>query len=138
ESTLFPYPTVFRSLAGRKAVERLSRKRNTVKMPADHQAVGPLLVEDRLQQMRQKRRGDRRQQDMVAVCAMARASMPAVEPPAGGERANHMLVGAPGKDLGNLFDLRTGVIRNPLRDYDVGPGRPYPKQRHRPPLSQPA
>src|SRR5207249_9003004 len=48
---------------------------------------------------------------------------------------NDMLVGAPGHDLRNLFDFRTGAVRNPLRDFDVGPGWPYPKQRHRPPLS---
>src|SRR5215212_11781321 len=95
-------------MAGWKGVESFSRKRHAVKMGADHQAVGTFLVEDRLQQMRQQRNGDRREQDMVAVGAMARASMPAVEPPAGSERANDMLVGAPGNDLGNLFDFWIG------------------------------
>jgi hypothetical protein len=87
--------------------------------------------------MRQKRHGDRREQDMVAVGAMARASMSAIEPPACGERANDMLVGAPGEGAGNSFDVRIGVVRNPFRDVDVGPGWSYPKQRHRPPLSPP-
>ena len=30
----------------------------------------------------------------------------------------------------------TGVLRNPLRDFDVGLGRPYPKQRHPPSFSR--
>src|SRR5215212_3859857 len=118
-------------MAGWKGVESFSRKRHAVKVAADHQTVGTFLVEDRLQQMRQQRNGDRREQDMVAVGAMARALMPAVEPPACGERANEMLVGGPGEDLGNLFDFRTGVVRNLFRDFDVRPGRSYPKQRHR-------
>src|SRR3954453_18380886 len=79
--------------------------------PTDHQTVGPLLVEDRLQKMRQKRRGDRRQEDMVAVDAMARASLAAVEPPSCCERFHSMFVGAPGEGLGNPFDFRTGTIR---------------------------
>src|SRR3954465_15775109 len=70
---------------------------------------------------------------MVAVGAMARASMPAVEPPACGERAHDMFVGAPGEGLGNPFDFRTGTIRNLLGDFDVGPGGPYPKQCQRQP-----
>jgi len=61
--------------------------------------------------MRQQRNRDRREQDMVAVDTILRVSMPAVEPPAGGERANDMLVGAPGEDLRNLFDFRTGAGR---------------------------
>jgi hypothetical protein len=124
-------------MAGWKGIERFSRKRHAVKVPADHQTVETILVEDRLQEMRQQRNGDRREQDVVAVGAILRASMPAVEPPACGERANDMLVGAPGEDLRNLLDFRTGAVRNPLRDFDVGPGWPYAKQRHRPPLSQP-
>jgi hypothetical protein len=65
-------------MAGWKGVERFSRKRHAVKMCADHLTVGTLLVEDRLQQMRQQRSGDRREQDVVAVDAMARASMSGV------------------------------------------------------------
>src|SRR5947207_8001569 len=87
--------------------------------------------------MRQKRNDDSGEQDMVAVGAMARAAMPGVEPPARGERAKDMFVGTPGEDLRNLFDFRTGMIRNPLRDFDVGPGWPYPKRRHRRPLARP-
>jgi hypothetical protein len=80
-------------MAGRKGVERFSRKRHAVKVPADHQPIGTLLLEDGLQQMRQKRNDDRGEQDMVAVGAMARAAMPGVEPPARGERAKDMFVG---------------------------------------------
>src|SRR5207237_3870171 len=114
-------------MAGRKGVEGFSRKRHAVKVPADHQTVGAFLIEGRLQQMRQQRNGDRREQDVVAVDTTARVSMPAVEPPACGERANDMLVGAPGEDPRNLFDFRTGVVRNPFRNFDVCPGWPYPK-----------
>jgi hypothetical protein len=77
-------------MAGGKGVEGFSRKRHAVKVPADHQTVGTLLVEDRLQQMRQKRNNDRGEQDMVAVGAMARAAMPGVEPLARGERKGHV------------------------------------------------
>src|SRR3954470_11522152 len=83
--------------------------------------------------MRQQRNGGPREQEVVAVGTIPRAAMPAVEPPACGERANDVFVGAPGEDLRNLLDFRTGAVCNPLRDFDVCPGWPYPKQRHRSP-----
>jgi hypothetical protein len=82
-------------VAGRKGVEGFSRNRHAMEVPENGQAIGPLLVENHLQDMGQKRNRGRREQDVVAVAALSRASGSAVKPPAGGERASQVLVGTP-------------------------------------------
>lgn len=86
-------------MAGWKSVIRFSRKRHAMQMAADRQAVRALLVEDRFEQMRQQRSGDRCEQDMITVGAVLRAATATVQPPRRGERADDMFVGAPGQYL---------------------------------------
>ncbi|HWN77398.1 MAG TPA: hypothetical protein VNN81_05865 [Bradyrhizobium sp.] len=100
-------------------------------MAAHGQAIRPLLIEQRLEQMGEDGDRDRRQQKVVAVDPVVLTAAAAVEPPAGRKRAKHVLIGAPCQRLRHAFGLRAGVFCDGVCDFDVGLGRPYPIKRHR-------
>jgi hypothetical protein len=109
-------------MTGRESVERLSRKRHAVEMAAHGQAIRPALVEGRLEQMRDHADSKSRQQDMVAVPALLKRAAAAIQPPARGERQQHMFVGAPAKPSSRAFGAGAGVLGNGVRDLNVACG----------------
>jgi hypothetical protein len=110
-------------MAGRKGIEPFARERYAVKMTANGQAVGPLLIEHGLQHVGNDSHRNGGEQKVVAVAAMARGSVAAIDPTVRGERAQQMFVRAPGQDFGGFFCFRAGMCRNRIRDFNVGPGR---------------
>src|SRR5260370_20668921 len=100
-------------------------------MTANGQAVRPLLIEHGLEQMGNDGHGNGGEHHVVAVATRVRALVSSIEPPACGQRAQQMLVRAPGEDFGGFFSLRAGMRRNRIRDFNVGLGRAYPIKRHR-------
>jgi hypothetical protein len=58
-------------------------------------SVRPFLVKYPFQEVRQERGRDRRYQDMGACALKIRASVLAIQPPAGGQQAEHVLVSTP-------------------------------------------
>ena len=99
-------------MAGREGVERLSGKGHAVEMADHREAVRPSLIEDRFEHMRDRADDERREQDMVGVLARASRAAAAIQPPARGQRQDHMLVGAPGQEFGSLLGASAGIFRD--------------------------
>jgi hypothetical protein len=86
---------------------------------ADHRkAIWPTLIEDALQGMRQRGRGQGGEQDVIGGPLLARLTA-RVEPPEHGGGAQDMLIGSPCQNLRGLLGSPVGVTRDRVRDLYV-------------------
>ena len=105
-------------------------------MPTNSPAIRPLLIKQILEQMRQCRCSECGEQDMIRSLPLTGIAAPGVEPPAGRERAEDVLIGAPCQNLRGLFYSTSGMPRDRAGNHLVCPRRANADRRHRqhPPL----
>jgi hypothetical protein len=106
-------------VTGRKRIQALSGKRHATLVPANREAVGPSLIEDRLQEMRQRRGDHRRDQNVIGGFPQALPLASGVKPPRCGKCHQNVLISAPGQGLRRLLRRNIRMGRDRVCDPDV-------------------
>jgi len=110
-------------MARRKGVSRLAGDGDAMEMAAHGQTIRALLVEDRFEQMRNQAGRERREEEVVAIPALACGSLAAIQPPCCRGCQEHMFIGAPRQQASRLLGARAGVFRDGIGDGDVASAR---------------